>query len=57
MRPRPFTCFRRGTDIRAIIDRATGVGVLFEAPSGLAPDATPREGWMGDGFLANYEGG
>jgi hypothetical protein len=33
------------------------VGVLFEAPSGLAPDATPREGWMGDGFLANYEGG
>jgi hypothetical protein len=48
----------KGADIRAITDRATGVNLLFEAPWGLAPPNTPpREGWMGDAFLANYEGG
>ena len=48
----------KGCEIHELVDRSTGVDVLFKAPWGLQPPgAPPREGWDGMEFLANYAGG
>ena len=48
----------RGAEVHALVDRASGVDVLFHAPWGLAPPgAPPREGSDGHAFLASYAGG
>ena len=44
--------------MHALVDRASGVDVLFHAPWGLAPPgAPPREGSDGHAFLETYAGG
>ena len=49
---------QRGAEIHALVDRASGVDVLFHAPWGLAPPgAPPREGSDGHAFLERYAGG
>lgn len=48
----------RGAEVHALVDRASGVDVLFHAPWGLAPPgAPPREGSDGHRFLELYAGG
>ena len=48
----------RGAEVHALVDRASGVDVLFHAPWGLAPPgAPPREGSDGHAFLETYAGG
>jgi galactose mutarotase-like enzyme len=48
----------RGAEVHALVDRASGVDVLFHAPWGLAPPgAPPREGADGHRFLELYAGG
>jgi galactose mutarotase-like enzyme len=48
----------RGAEVHALVDRASGVDVLFHAPWGLAPPgAPPRGGSDGHAFLASYAGG
>ena len=48
----------RGAEVHALVDRASGIDVLFHAPWGLAPPgAPPREGSDGHAFLASYAGG
>jgi hypothetical protein len=48
----------RGAELVELVDRATGVDVLFKAPWGLAPPgAPPREGSDGHAFLERYAGG
>jgi galactose mutarotase-like enzyme len=48
----------RGAEVHALVDRASGVDVLFHAPWGLAPPgAPPRDGADGHAFLERYAGG
>lgn len=48
----------RGAEIHSIVDRATGIDLLFHAPWGLAPPgAAPRAGADGHRFLETYAGG
>jgi hypothetical protein len=48
----------KGADIYSLVDRRSGVDVLFKAPWGLQPPGGPvREGSGNDRFLHNYEGG
>ncbi len=48
----------RGAEVHALVDRASGVDVLFHAPWGLAPPgAPPREGSAGHAFLERHAGG
>lgn len=48
----------RGAEVHALVDRASGVDVLFHAPWGLAPPGAPaREGSAGHAFLDHYAGG
>jgi len=48
----------RGAEVHALVDRASGVDVLFHAPWGLAPPGAPaREGSDGHAFLEGYAGG
>ena len=48
----------KGGDIYSLVDRRTGVDVLFKAPWGLQPPGAPPLAGSGDDeFLWNYEGG
>jgi len=48
----------KGANIYSIIDRSSGIDVVFKTPWGLAPPLSePREGSDGNAFLENYEGG
>jgi galactose mutarotase-like enzyme len=48
----------RGAEVHALVDRASGVDVLFHAPWGLAPPGAPaREAAGGHAFLERYAGG
>jgi galactose mutarotase-like enzyme len=48
----------KGADIYSLVDRGTGIDVLFKTPWGLqAPGSPPRKGSDGAPFLYNYEGG
>jgi galactose mutarotase-like enzyme len=48
----------RGAEVHALVDRASGVDVLFHAPWGLTPPGAPaREGAGGHAFLERYAGG
>ena len=48
----------KGADIYELVDRRTGVDVLFKGPWGLQPPGSPPlEGSGDDEFMWNYEGG
>ena len=48
----------KGADIYELVDKASGIDVLFKSPWGLQPPgAPPREGSGDLEFLWNYEGG
>lgn len=48
----------KGAEMYEVVDRESGIDVLFKAPWGLQPPGSPaREGSEGHAFLENYGGG
>jgi hypothetical protein len=48
----------KGAEMYELVDRESGIDVLFKAPWGLQPPGSPaREGSEGHAFLENYGGG